>query len=99
MLDLIAPSFVLGAILSTAYGAGFHLAFGGDRARLLLYLLAGWLGFALGQWAGQIMHIDVLMVGPVHTVSASLGSWLALFTARWLGGGARATSGHTGHTS
>lgn len=85
MLDLIPPSFVLGAILSTAYAAGFHLVFGGSGRHLLLFLLASWLGFALGQWAGGVMGITALDIGPVHTVSATLGSWLALLTARWLG--------------
>lgn len=90
MLDLISPSLVLSAILSTAYAAGFHLVFGGKGRHLMLYLLASWLGFALGQWAGGAIGISVLDIGPVHTAAASLGSWLALITARWLGA-ARAT--------
>jgi uncharacterized membrane protein YjjP (DUF1212 family) len=85
LLDLISPSLVLSAILSTAYAAGFHLVFGGKGRHLLLYLFASWLGFALGQLIGGAIGISVLDIGPVHTVAASLGSWLALITARWLG--------------
>lgn len=77
------PSFVFGFILATFYGALFHLLAGGDARRLALFLLAGWLGFVLGQVIGAALNVTVLDVGPVHALTASLGSWLALFAA-WL---------------
>ncbi len=81
---VLSPPFVLSLLLSTAYGAGFHLVFGGNRARLLLYLLTGWLGFALGHLVGGALGITALDIGAVHTLPATLGSWVALITARWL---------------
>ncbi|MER3515239.1 MAG: hypothetical protein C4310_13325 [Chloroflexota bacterium] len=79
----IPPALVLAGLLSTAYGAAFHLVAGGLR-RLLLYIVAGWVGFALGQFAGVYGDTDPLRIGQVHVVSATLGSWLALILAHWL---------------
>ncbi len=91
MLDFIQPSLVLATLLSTAYGAAFHLIFGGARAKLVLYLLAGWLGFGLGQWLGSVLHITALDIGAVHTLTATAGCWLALGTARLLSSDGPAT--------
>ncbi|MER3459439.1 MAG: hypothetical protein C4309_13125 [Chloroflexota bacterium] len=80
----IPPALVLAGLLSTAYGAAFHLVAGGGLRRLLLYIVAGWVGFALGQFAGVYGDTDPLRIGQVHVVSATLGSWLALILAHWL---------------
>jgi hypothetical protein len=45
------PSILFGVLLSTLYGAAFHLWRGGGLGRLVLYLVLGWIGF----WAGQIL--------------------------------------------
>jgi len=78
------PAFVVAAILSTLYGAAFHVWQGGSARRLALYLLAGWLGFALGHVSGNLLGVRVLMVGPLNVLAATLGSGVALFAARWL---------------
>jgi hypothetical protein len=83
-MDFLAPSLVFSALVSTAYGAGFHLMFGGGRRQLVLYLLSAWIGFVLGHVLGEILDINVLNIGPVHTLAASIGCWVALGTARWL---------------
>jgi uncharacterized membrane protein YjjP (DUF1212 family) len=75
--ELVSPGLVFSFLLATAYGAGFHLLFGGRLAKLVLYLLASWVGGILG--------LSILDVGPVHTFSASLGAWLALLLSHWLG--------------
>jgi hypothetical protein len=80
----IPPALILAGLLSTAYGAAFHLVVGGRIQRLLLYLLAGWLGFALGQAVGGRWAGGPLQFGEIHIVSATAGSWLALLLARWL---------------
>ncbi len=80
----LSPGFLLSFLLATAYGAGFHLLFGGPIRKLLLYLVAAWMGFALGQWTGATFDLAVLDIGPVHAFAASLGAWLALFLTRWL---------------
>ena len=83
--ELASPGLVFSLLLATAYGAGFHLLFGGRLAKLVLYLLASWMGFALGQWVGGILGLGILDVGPVHAFTASLGAWLALLLSHWLG--------------
>jgi hypothetical protein len=78
------PSLLFAFALSTLYGAGFHLWQGGSSRRLALYLLAGWLGFALGQLLGDRLGIHVLRLGQVNFFSATLASVIALFAGRWL---------------
>ncbi len=78
------PTLLFAFILATLYGAGFHLWQGGNARRLLLYLLAGWLGFALGHFVGEWLGIRLLAVGALNTFTATLGSAIALFAARLL---------------
>ncbi len=86
----MTPSFTFGLLLATLYGALFHLWQGGTGQRLALYLLSGWLGFAIGQIIGDTLGITMLSIGPLHALSATFGSLVALFTALGL---ARSTSG------
>ncbi len=81
-----SPTVVFGFILATLYGAAFHLIFGGNTRRLALYLLAGWLGFALGQVFGSAFAVRVFNIGAINTFAATLGAWLALFITRLLTG-------------
>ena len=81
-----SPSVVFGFILATLYGAVFHFVLGGDARRLAFFLLAGWLGFTLGHIFGLIFGVNVLNIGPLRTLSATLGAWLALLVARLLTG-------------
>ena len=85
LLELFSPGFLFSFLLATAYGTGFHLLFGGDLRKLALFLLAAWMGFALGQWVSAATGLPLLDVGPVHAFTASLGSWLALLLSHWLG--------------
>ena len=78
-----AAPVVLGFLLSTAYGAGFHLLLGGPARRILLYVLAAWLGFALGHFIGDMLTIEWLLLGGLHLFSASLGAWIALIASWW----------------
>jgi hypothetical protein len=78
------PTLLFAFILSTLYGAGFHLWQGGGARRLLLYLLAGWLGFALGHGVGEWLGIHLLAVGGLNGFAATLGSVVALGAARLL---------------
>ena len=72
------PWLVLAALLSTAYGALFHLWRGGNVRRLWLFLIAAWIGFGLGQVAGMLVGWNEAMLGEVHLLEATAGSWLAL---------------------
>ncbi|MBE2201764.1 MAG: hypothetical protein IAE79_24350 [Anaerolinea sp.] len=79
-----ASALVLGFLLASAYGAGFHLLLGGPARHILLYVLTAWLGFAIGHFLGDLLNIELLKLGALHLLSASIGSWLALITSRWL---------------
>ncbi len=72
------PALLLSALLSTAYGAAFHLWRGGDLRRLGLFLVAGWVGFGLGQVAGLSLGWNGGMIGEVHVIEATTGSLIAL---------------------
>jgi hypothetical protein len=79
-----ASGLVLGFLMATAYGAGFHFILGGPARRIILYLLAAWLGFALGHILGDWFGIELLKLGAVHLFAASLGAWIALIASWWL---------------
>jgi hypothetical protein len=81
-----ASALVLGFLLSTAYGAAFHLLLGGPARRILLYILASWMGFALGHFLGDLLNISLLKLGALYLFSASLGAWIALIASWWLAG-------------
>jgi hypothetical protein len=78
------PSIVFSFILATLYGASFHMVSGGDARRLALFLLAAWLGFALGHSLGEVVGISFLDIGPLHMLPATIGAWLALVVASLL---------------
>lgn len=77
-----SPAMVFAFILATIFGAIFHLIIGGDIRRLALYLMASWLGFALGHIIGVLAGLDLLRVGTLRLFSASLGSVIALVFVR-----------------
>jgi hypothetical protein len=77
-------TLLLAVALATIYGAGFHVWQGGGARRLALYLLAGWLGFALGHIIANVLNLHLMMIGELNFLPATLGSGLALFLARWL---------------
>jgi hypothetical protein len=78
------PTIVFSFILATLYGAAFHLVSGGDARRLALFLLAAWLGFALGQGFGEMVNVSLMDIGALHMLPATVGGWLALVVARLL---------------
>ena len=72
------PTLIFGFIVATLFGATFHLFFGGDARRLALFLLGGWAGFGLGHVAGVVFGIDILNIGTLRIVSASVGALVVL---------------------
>jgi len=75
---LPAPSVVFGFVLATLYSTSFHFLLGGDARRLALFILAGWIGFALGQILGDLMNLDFAGIGPLNFCPATSGAYLAL---------------------
>lgn len=78
------PTIILGFIISTLFGALFHLWRGGGAVRLLFYLLLGWVGFWLGQGFASKLGWTFDKLGPIHIGTASLGSILFLLAGYWL---------------
>ncbi|GAB4531496.1 MAG: hypothetical protein Kow0063_10810 [Anaerolineae bacterium] len=80
----MSPALLLSALIAVIYAALFHLWRGRTFRELPLYILASGLGFGLGQLIGNATGLDIFMIGALHIIEASLGSWVALFIARWL---------------
>lgn len=78
------PALLFGFILSTLYGAVFHLWRGGGAGRLLYYLLLGWSGFWIGQIAAAQLGWKFLSLGPLHLGFATLLSIFFLLLGYWL---------------
>ena len=83
-MSLFSPALVLSILIASAYGALFHVWKGETARDLLIYLVAGLVGFGLGQLAGNTLGLGVFMIGQVHVVEGSLMCWLVLFIAKWL---------------
>lgn len=73
-------SFILGAI----YGLLFHLWRGKNFQDLAIYFVTGIVGFAMGQFLGNLMGLDMFLIGPLHIAEATLLSWVNLFIIQWL---------------
>ena len=77
----MSPSLVFSALISTACGLGFHLLRGGSLWRMSVYVLAAWIGFAIGQAAGSLIGLRLIMIGEVHLIEGIAGSLIALVLA------------------
>jgi uncharacterized membrane protein YeaQ/YmgE (transglycosylase-associated protein family) len=78
------PALLLGLLLSTLYGAAFHLWHGGGIGRLIFYLFLGWVGFWIGQWLAGQFGWGFFSVGTLHLGMATLLSFVFLFAGYWL---------------
>jgi hypothetical protein len=74
---MLGPTFVFAFVVATLMGASFHLLIGGNARRLALFLLAGWIGFALGHLGGKSLGITLFPIGELLVIPAVIG---ALFT-------------------
>ena len=79
-----ASGIVLGFLLATIYGAAFHLFVGGPPRRIILYVISSWVGFTIGHIVGDLLGFDILKLGAVHLLSASVGAWIALILSWFL---------------
>ncbi|NWG17437.1 MAG: hypothetical protein HXY41_12460 [Chloroflexi bacterium] len=81
---MLSPIATLGFILATLFGAAFHLILGGDARRLALFLLCGWLGFALGHLVGTTLQINIFNIGTLRVAAAAAGAITAILVAHFL---------------
>ncbi len=84
MTGVLSPAIALGAVLSTTYAAVFHFWLKGDISNLRRYLVAAWLGFAVGHILGDVLGIHWLQIGQLNVVSATIGAAVALLIAKSL---------------
>lgn len=75
------PVVTFAFIIATLIGAVFHVVVGGDARRLAVFLLASWMGFALGHALGNTLDIQLLMIGELRMFPAAAGAVFALFVA------------------
>jgi hypothetical protein len=78
------PVLIFGVVLSSLYGAVYHLLRGGSGKRLLAYLVAGWIGFWAGHLVGQVFGITFFSVGPLRLGMGTILALVALLLANWL---------------
>lgn len=81
---MMLQSIFLGFLISTLYGAAFHLWRGGSLWRLGLYLVFSWIGFWGGHWLAHFVNWDFIRVGALNLGSGTLGSLLVLGVGYWL---------------
>ena len=80
----MAPDLLLILLIGAAHGAAFHLWQARRVRDILVYVPVSILGFALGNVLGSLIGLDLVVIGRIHLIPASLGSWVLLFIARWL---------------
>jgi hypothetical protein len=78
------PAFIIGVVISSLYGAAFHLWRGGGFWRLILYIVLAWIGFWIGHFFGNLLGITVFRLGPLQLGTATLGAALTLVIGYWL---------------
>ncbi len=78
------PAILLGVILSTLYGAAFHLWRGGNLGRLILYLALSWVGFWTGHFMAGYFGWTFDSLGQLHLGTATFGSFLFIGIGYWL---------------
>ena len=78
------PALIIGILISTLYGAVFHLWRGGGMGRLILYLILAWAGFWIGQLLGDYFGWTFGSLGPLHLGAATLISGVFLGIGYWL---------------
>jgi len=78
------PNILIGIVISSLYGAAFHLYRGGNLGRLLLYLILAWIGFWIGHAIGNTMSWTFLSLGPLRLGMATLGATITLAIGYWL---------------
>ncbi len=78
----LPPFWVTTLLLTSIYTLGFRLIVGRHRGSLILYWTAGLAGFLMGQWAGDVLLPNgIVLVGDVHIVEASVSSWVLILIA------------------
>ena len=80
----MSPSVALGLLLGSIYGLLAHLFVGRTWRQLPVYWFAAVLGF-FGGFAGAVLTgVEIVRLGTVPLVEATLGSLLGVVVVGWL---------------
>ena len=83
-LSQLPPALLLATLVASAYAALYNLWRNGAPHDLGFCLIAAWVGFALGQAAGWLLHFEWGMIGSLYMIEGTLLAWLLLFVMNWL---------------
>jgi len=78
------PSIIIGIVISSLYGAVFHLWRGDGLGRLILYIILAWIGFWLGHLVGNALGWTFFSLGPLRLGTATIGAAITLGVGYWL---------------
>ena len=78
------PMVVLSVLLASLYATVFHVMKGKTLVELPIFWVASLAGFATGALAARVLNLNVLVIGELHVLEASIVSITFLFIARWL---------------
>ena len=81
---LTLPTLLIGILLSTLYGAIYHLVRDGGAGRLLLFLFLGWIGFWAGHFLAESFSLTFASLGQLRLGLATLGSFAFMLVGDWL---------------
>lgn len=79
------PTILFGILLSSVYGAGFHLLRGGSLRRMTVFLVLAWAGFWGGDTLGWYMGWDFGAVGNLNAGMATVGAVVFLLIGDFVG--------------
>ena len=81
---MLIQNVILGFLLATLYGAGFHVIKGGVFWRLGLYIVFGWIGFWGGHFLANTLGWTFLRAGALNIGMATIISFLVIVIGYWL---------------
>ena len=78
------PSLIFAFLIASLYGVLYHLVRNGGLGRLLLFLIFGWAGFALGHLLGIWRGWVLIPLGELNLGLSTLGSLVLLVLVDWV---------------
>jgi len=78
------PSLIFAFLIASLLGFLYHLIRGGGLGRILLFLIFGWLGFAVGHLVGIWQGWVLIPVGELNLGMSILGSLIFLVGGDWI---------------
>ena len=78
------PSLIFAFLIASLLGFLYHLIRGGGLGRMLLFLIFGWVGFAVGHLVGIWQDWVLFPVGELNLGISTVGSLLFLGVGDWI---------------